>query len=64
MKFSIKDFFSKCKQVPSLQQIWSHLLLAHIYYLQAMDYPIQKTKCIIFVECKIWPYNHNLRKDG
>ena len=26
MKFSIKDFFSKCDQIDSLQQIWSHLL--------------------------------------
>ena len=26
MKFSIKDFFSKCDQIRSFQQIWSHLL--------------------------------------
>ena len=26
MKFSIKDFFSKCDQVRSFQRIWSHLL--------------------------------------
>ena len=26
MKFSIKDFFSKCDQIHSLLQIWSHLL--------------------------------------
>ena len=26
MKFSIKDFFSKCNQIHSLLQIWSHLL--------------------------------------
>ena len=26
MKFSIKDFFSKCDQIRSLMQIWSHLL--------------------------------------
>ena len=25
-KFSIKDFFSKCDQICSKQQIWSHLL--------------------------------------
>ena len=26
MKCSIKDFFSKCDQIRSLPQIWSHLL--------------------------------------
>ena len=26
MKFSIKDFLSKCDQIRSLLQIWSHLL--------------------------------------
>ena len=26
MKFSIKDFFSKCDQICSLLWIWSHLL--------------------------------------
>ena len=26
MKFSIKDFFSKCDLIHSFQQIWSHLL--------------------------------------
>ena len=26
MKFSIKDFFSKCGQIRSLLRIWSHLL--------------------------------------
>ena len=26
MKFSIKDIFSKCDQIPSFLRIWSHLL--------------------------------------
>ena len=26
MKFSIKDFFSKCDKIRSFQWIWSHLL--------------------------------------
>ena len=26
MKFSIKDFFSKCDQIRSFVQFWSHLL--------------------------------------
>ena len=27
MKFSIKDFFSKCDQIRSKLRIWSHLLM-------------------------------------
>ena len=27
MKFSIKDFFSKCDQIHSFLRIWSHLLM-------------------------------------
>ena len=26
MKFSIKDFFSKCDQIRSFLQIWSHIM--------------------------------------
>ena len=26
MKFSVKDFFSKCDQIPGKLRIWSHLL--------------------------------------
>ena len=26
MKFSVKDFFSKCDQIRSFLQIWAHLL--------------------------------------
>ena len=26
MKFLIKDFFSKCDQIPSFLRIWAHLL--------------------------------------
>ena len=26
IKFSIKDFFSKCDQIPRKMRIWSHLL--------------------------------------
>ena len=26
LKFSIKDFFSKCEQIRKFLQIWSHLL--------------------------------------
>ena len=37
MKFSIKDFFSKCDQIRSFLRIWSHLLekslMEHIIFL-------------------------------
>ena len=30
MKFSIKDFFSKCDQIRSFQRIWCHLLMKYL----------------------------------
>ena len=30
MKFSIKDFFSKCDQISSFLRIWSHLLKKYL----------------------------------
>ena len=30
MKFSIKDFFSKCDQIPSFLRIWSHLVKKYL----------------------------------
>ena len=30
MKFSIKDFFSKCDQIRKEMRIWSHLLKKHL----------------------------------
>ena len=41
MKFSIKDFFSKCYQIHSFLQIWSHLLKRSL---------MEK---FIFVECNL-----------
>ena len=40
MKFSIKDFFSKCDQIRSKLRIWSHLLRK----------PLMEN--FIFVQCK------------
>ena len=46
MKFSIKDFFSKCDQICRKLQIWSHLLKKSI------------TENTILVQCKcIEPFN-------
>ena len=42
MKFSIKDFFSKCDQIRSKLQIWSHLLkksLMENFIFCAVVYP-------------------------
>ena len=42
MKFSIKDFFSKCDQICNFLRIWSHLLMK-----------ILNGKLHIFVQCNI-----------
>ena len=38
MKFSIKDFFSKCDQIRSFLRIWSHLpkkyLMENLFFVQ------------------------------
>ena len=43
MKFSIKDFFSKCDQICSFLQIWSHLL--------------QKSFMKNLIFCAVWRLN-------
>ena len=50
MKFSIKDFFSKCDQIGSFLRIWSHLLKE-----SAME---------DFIFCEVWyaKYNAHCRK--
>ena len=40
MKFSIKDFFSKCDQIRSFLRIWSHLL--------------KKSLMENFIFCAVW----------
>ena len=43
MKFSIKDFFSKCDQISSFLRIWSHLLkkslMENFIFEQSEAYP-------------------------
>ena len=42
MKFSVKDFFSKCDQIGSFLRIWSHLLkksLTENFFFCAVIYP-------------------------
>ena len=42
MKFSIKNFFSKCDQIRRKLRIWSHLLkesLAENFLFRAVIYP-------------------------
>ena len=50
MKFSIKDFFSKCDQIRSLLRIWSHLLkkpLMENFVLCVVYY----SSTFVFVSC-------------
>ena len=42
IKFSIKDFFSKCDQIRRFLQIWSHLL--------------KKSLMENFIFCAVWMY--------
>ena len=44
MKFSIKDFFSKCDQICSFLRIWSHLM--------------KKSLMENFIFCAVQMYNH------
>ena len=60
MKFSIRDFFSKCDQIRSFMRIWSHLLkkslmenfifCAVLFPLRDFEYPSngRKTNWRIF----------------
>ena len=44
MKFSIKDFFSKCDQIRSFLLIWSHLLKKSLM------------ENFIFLKCHLWKW--------
>ena len=41
MKFSIKDFISKCDQIPSFLRIWSHLLKKSLTFGVVLSLPVQ-----------------------
>ena len=41
IKFSIKDFFSKCDQILSFLRIWSHLLKKHL--MENFSFFVQST---------------------
>ena len=46
MKFSIKNFFSKCDQIHSLLRVWSHLLkksLMENFIFCAVDIELMET---------------------
>ena len=51
MKFSIKDFFSKCDQIHSFLRIWSHLLK-------------KSWKTSLFVQCRRFEINWNIAQKG
>ena len=52
MKFSIKDFFSKCDQIRSLLWIWSHLLkkaLMENFIFYAVGKRVKLTNSILLI---------------
>ena len=57
MKFSIKEFFSKCDQIRSFLRIWSHLLkkslMKNFIFLCSGRYKIQAFSQIIFHKVNI-----------
>ena len=55
MKFSIKDFFSKCDQIPKNLRIWSHILeksLMENFSFYAVLLP-KKTSKKNFIICSV-----------
>ena len=48
MKFSIKDFFSKCDQIRSFLRIWSHLLKKSLMKNFIFYVMIEERRCLKF----------------
>ena len=57
MKFSIKDFFSKCDQIRTILRIWSHLLkkslMENFIYCAVSDKPMAVALSSIAGECNL-----------
>ena len=55
MKYSIKDFFSKCDEIHSFLQIWSHLLkksvMENFIFLCCEREVVYVKSCAIFYNC-------------
>ena len=66
MKFSIKDFFSKCDQIRRKLQIWSHLLkkslMENFIFCVVMISTIINV-CLVTKEFKNHEYCYNNYKD-
>ena len=66
MKFSIKDFLSKCDQVRSLLQIWSHLLKKSL--TEKIIFCAMKVKCLKdyghTFPSRCNPYNPSIRNES
>ena len=52
MKFSVKDFFSKCDQIRRKLQIWSHLLMKSLME----NFIFCEVNFISVMMKKIWSY--------
>ena len=55
MKYSIKDFFSKCDQIQSFLKIWSHLLkksvMENFIFLYCEREVVYVKSCAISYNC-------------
>ena len=62
MKFSIKDFFSKYKQIRSFLRIWPHLLkkslMENFIFCAVFRFKLtsenEHTECMERMECGLW----------
>ena len=63
MKFSIKDFFSKCDQIRSFLRIWSYLLkksmMENFIFCAVLEMKLKKTAEVVSVD----PRSRNIKKN-
>ena len=63
MKFSIKDFFSKCDQIRSFLRIWSYLLkksmMENFIFCAVLEMKLKKTAKVVSVD----PRSRNIKKN-
>ena len=64
MKFSIRDFFSKCDQICRKLRTWSHLLkkslMEHFMFCAVQVHNIRIGTKSKFTECDIWSYMQSI----
>ena len=60
MKFSIKDFFSKCDQIRRNLRIWSHLLKK--FLIENFNFFVDCASYVFRIKIKPVDITHNRRK--